>query len=90
LRKGGHPLRLKVLFGAYMQPCLDFVATQCLEYIPAVSNNLVCSCFRILDAFIVPFTPVPATAAPTKEVHHPIIIWPLPISMAVPPPVVKT
>eukprot|EP00759_Apiculatamorpha_spiralis_P058926 PhF_6_TR948/c0_g1_i1/m.1749/K10408/DNAH; dynein heavy chain, axonemal len=58
---------LKDLCTAYIDPLVLFVRRNLKEYVPTVDNNLIHSLFNVMDAFIVQFTPTPATADMTPE-----------------------
>eukprot|EP01012_Entosiphon_sulcatum_P030911 TRINITY_DN3847_c0_g1_i1.p1 TRINITY_DN3847_c0_g1~~TRINITY_DN3847_c0_g1_i1.p1 ORF type:complete len:4187 (-),score=787.17 TRINITY_DN3847_c0_g1_i1:47-10915(-) len=55
------------LMGTFLDSSIQFVKKNCKEYVPTPANNNVASCFRVLDAFIQPYIPVPSTASVPKE-----------------------
>jgi len=54
LRKQTMPLFEK-LFEKYLEPVVIFCRKNCSEAVLTVDNNLVCSMFRLMDCYMVPY-----------------------------------
>ncbi|KAL0235780.1 hypothetical protein GEMRC1_002362 [Eukaryota sp. GEM-RC1] len=50
--------RVSELCNSVLDPTLVFVKKQCIELVPAVTSNLIQSCFRIFDAFLQKYQPL--------------------------------